>query len=211
MGHSRRFSLVLAVVVPALMPPPITGQGTDSAIVNALMAQVEGLGGCTDLGHVRQTKSRFFPQVELFEGLCLLEHGDTARPLVARDSAGLIYVLDSPSSFRFLIRQHHPVGLDSTAAVPYAHQALVMMGKMAPEARLAANPGEVPSKLCHDTGFVCSGLFRTHAEDNGRTVFLTAFTESSIFSAGPVLLELSTGFVSFAGVQERWKGGSRIR
>jgi hypothetical protein len=142
---------------------------------------------------------RFFPGVQFVEGTCTLEHGDLARPLVGVDSAGQIYVLDSPSGFQFLTRQHPPVQLDSSTAVQYARTALVMMGKLPAAAQLASNPADVPASLCHSTHVVCTGLFRSHAEGRGHhgfLVFLTAFTTHAIYSAGPVIVELRSGYVA---------------
>jgi hypothetical protein len=117
---------------------------------------------------------------------------------VAQDSAGLIYVLDSESSFRFLARQHPPRGLDSSNAVTFVQTALRMQGKLPRGARLLTDRPQAPEGLCRKTGIVCGGLFLTHAERGGRTVFLTAYTDVAIYSAGPITVDLTTGYVTAA-------------
>src|SRR5882672_4855070 len=98
--------LVLVLLAMFLLGPrPSIGQDPGDAIRNALLAQVLGFGGCTEVTSIRPTSIRFFPGVQFFEGSCTLEHGQSAFPLAARDSGGLIYTLDSESTFHFLTLQ----------------------------------------------------------------------------------------------------------
>src|SRR6266852_1836828 len=161
MGHSPRIAALAALTALALRAGPLVAQGEDRAVREALLAQVVGMGGCAELTTTGRVTFRFFPGVQFIEGTCTLEHGDMARPLVGVDSAGQIYVLDSPSGFQFLTRQHPPIQLDSSTAVQYARTALVMMGKLPAAAQLASNPADVPASLCHSTHVLCTGLFRS--------------------------------------------------
>ncbi|HET7586146.1 MAG TPA: hypothetical protein VFK13_14635 [Gemmatimonadaceae bacterium] len=112
------------------------------------MAQVSQPGGCDHLARVDAFDVRFFRDVHFQRAICSLEHGDTATALVGRDDRGTVYLLDSPSAFRFLVRQHPPVGIDSSTAVEYAYVALEMQGAIYGTARLIHNTGEIsPSAL----------------------------------------------------------------
>ena len=104
---------------------------TQRLVIEGLLAQSQGLGGCDTITAVHTEREAYFPNVEFYRGVCLREHGDTAVHRVAIDSAGQIYLLDSPSSYRFLLRRHKPAGVDSTNAVKFALLSLQIMGEVA--------------------------------------------------------------------------------
>jgi hypothetical protein len=203
MDHTLRLACVVAGTAAGIGPTSADGQRVDPGIRNALLAQVVGPGGCADLTSIRGTTNRFFPEVQFFEATCTAEHGDLVQPLAARDSAGLVFLLNSVDGFGFLLLQHPPVGLDSSTTLEYVRGALIMMGKVPAFARIAAEPNQVPADLCRGTGLVCTGLFRTRVERGGLLVFLTAFTANAIYSAGPVVVNLRSGHV-VAAVQVDW-------
>lgn len=183
-----------------------------SSVRNALLAQVIGFGGCYGLDVTTDTAFRFFPTVRFTVGTCILEHGDTARPIVARDSSGVLYVLDSPSAFQFLVRQHPPVGLDSSTAVDYAKVALAMQGKLPLQARMFTGREPIDS-LCKAVDVVCGGLQLpgvTRLGHRGVTVRLTAFTSSTLYSESGAILYLDSGFVS-GSVHMWYRGGQYVR
>ncbi len=185
----------LVVLLAVLAFVSERGTAQDPQVRNALLVQVDGWGGCTDLTAVRSVSIRFFPKVHFYEGACTFEHGDPARPLAAEDSAGLVYVLNSESSFHFLVLQHPPVGLDSSTVVEYVELALRMQGKVPFSAQVLRDRADAPTDLCRNTGLVCSGLFLTRAGPGGRSVFFTAHTAFAIYSAGPIAVELKSGQV----------------
>ena len=193
---------------------PVVGSWAQAAppasVHQALLAQVVGMGGCNEIDSVSTKVVRFFPRVRFWEGTCSLEHGDIAKPLAASDNAGLVYVLDSESGFAFLTRQHPPVGLDSSSVIEYVKQALIMQGKLSPDVTFLRDRASAPRKLCQITGLECGGLFLPRVEHNGRAVYLTAFTEWAIYSAGPIVVNLETGAVT-AVVEKRSKDGRRLR
>ena len=202
------YGLALALISG---PTPSEAQAAPPRPVReALLAQVIGLGGCTHITGASSMPVRFFPRVHFWEGTCTLEHGDIAKPVAAIDDSGLVYVLDSESAFAFLTRQHPPLGLDSTSVVEYVKEALVMQGKLPREATFLTNRASTPRELCRATGLDCEGLFLPRVRDNGRTVYLTAFTEGAIYSAGPIGVDLDSGAV-FAVVEKWTEHGSRLQ
>jgi hypothetical protein len=91
--------------------------------------------------------SAFFPSVMVYRGHCLGEHGNSVSRLVAIDSAGVLYLLDSPSAFRLLILRHPPLDptRDSLTLVNYAMTALVMRGVIDAEAKVVTGAADVPA------------------------------------------------------------------
>jgi hypothetical protein len=176
-------------------PGPLEPQALFAAIHHALLAQVAGPGGCLELDHLEPTDIAFFPDVRFWVGTCLLEHGTTAHSLAGSDVAGQVYLLDSESGFSFLISQHPPVGLDSGGAIRYARLALIMQGKLPWNSRLAMSGTDLPARLCRLRGGTCGTLSPSRATNGGRVVYLTAFTDEDLFSAGPLSVNLQTGAV----------------
>lgn len=110
---------------------------------DALLAEAGGPGGCTTLTRVDTLPAIIhFPQVTLVQGMCLLEHGDTAVASVGLDNSGTLFLLDSPSAFRFLLRRHPVVGVDSQSLVDYARVGLIFSGQLRMDARLIRNQAE---------------------------------------------------------------------
>jgi len=172
-----------------------------SAVRDALLAQVLGSGGCTDLDEIRSTTYRFFPTVQFFEGACRLQHEELVHPLVGRDSSGLIVVLDSRSGFQFLVAQHRPVGLDSATAVEYTRLALIMQGDLPPSAQLLTTRAQAPLELCRRAEINCGELRLTRATRGGRLVTITAFIDIAIYSAS-IRVDFQSGRI--AGGVEMW-------
>jgi hypothetical protein len=100
-----------------------------TVVRQAVRAMLGGPGQCIDPPNIRETQSAFFGSVRLYRGSCLSEHGDTVVALAALDSLGNTYLLDSPSSWRFLTAMHTPnvTRLDHPRA--YAAIALEMQGE----------------------------------------------------------------------------------
>ncbi len=113
----------------------------------ALLAQAGGPGGCRELLTVDTVAEPFFPAVKFFRGECALEHGTLFSALTGLDDKGVIYLLNSPSGFRFLISGHPPVGIDSTTLVSYAKLGLVFSGVLQPSAALVWDPAVVPDSV----------------------------------------------------------------
>lgn len=110
----------------------------------ALWAQVAHSGGCFGYFEAVVDSSRFFPGVSIINGTCTAEHGNTLHAVAAVDSAGVVYVLDSPSGFAFL-RLRHPPRLDSSAdRLEYARQAMIFSGEASANARVVADGSALP-------------------------------------------------------------------
>lgn len=65
---------------------------------------------------LRDTSIALYPGVHFYSGDLALEHGGTLRLYGAVDSAGQLYLLDSPASFRLLHARHFRAPLDSAVA-----------------------------------------------------------------------------------------------
>jgi hypothetical protein len=133
--------LIAVLLLAAWTPRIATGQH----VREALLAQVQGLGGCADIDLQRETASPYFPGIRLIQGACQLEHGDTAFPLVGVDRDGLVYVLDSPSAFSFLVLVHPPTGIDSSNVLDYARSALQMMGQLSARDTVVKRTDSIPN------------------------------------------------------------------
>lgn len=130
-------SMIVTAYLVLVSFAEIAGQAASARpVMEAIEAQVEGPGGCSGIDAADSIASRFFPEVTLLRGRCVAEHGDTLVAIAGNDRIGLIYLLDSPASFRFLINRHSPVGIDSSSAVDYAYQALALMGELPDGAKL---------------------------------------------------------------------------
>lgn len=132
----------------------------------ALFAQAGGPGGCRELLIVDTVAESFFPVVNFFRGECVLEHGAVFSSLAGLDDEGVIYMLNSPSGFRFLIRRHPPVGIDSTTLVSYARLGLVFSGVLQPSAALVWDPATVP-----DSVLIGARLTRSEVTPSGVQAF----------------------------------------
>jgi hypothetical protein len=112
-------------------------------VQDGLLAQAGGPGGCVSLLKVDSVRARFFPDVRIIRGTCILEHGDTFSANVAVDTRGTLFLLDSPSAFRFLLRRHPAVGIDSASMVDYARIGLVYSGFVRSDAQLVDDVTEI--------------------------------------------------------------------
>jgi len=145
----RRLMLVLAFC--GCRPGVGANQGNDR-VRHALLAQVEGLGGCTDVEVHGESTSPQFPHLRLIRGTCTKEHGQAGFALVALDESGRLYLLDSPSGFNFLVREHRPANVDSSSALGYVMTVLEMMGRLSPADTLVRTPTEVPATVLAEYG-----------------------------------------------------------
>jgi hypothetical protein len=127
-----------------------------AAIEDALLAQASGPMGCSTLQSVTDTAIVFFPSVRILTGRCIAEHGDTLRSFVALDSAGILYLLDSPSGFAFLLKRHRPALGSSADLAEYVRAALVFSGRLSGDGRvvrsIAGIPADVPRGIAHRYG-----------------------------------------------------------
>jgi hypothetical protein len=123
-----------------------------TAITDGLLAQVVGFGGCSSIDSTRPYADPYFPGVRFFAGQCLLEHGDTARPFVASDSQGVVYVLNSLTGFTFLILRHPAHGVDSTNAVAYVQSAARYLGSLYAGVEFVSSAAAIPDSIWHLTG-----------------------------------------------------------
>jgi hypothetical protein len=93
-----------------------------------------------------------FSGIRAILGRCVLEHGDTAAVVVGVDSAGIIYLLDSPTGFRFLLRRHPVAQVAADSLVEYAALALTFTGNLAPGSRVVYDAGDLPPAVLEASG-----------------------------------------------------------
>ena len=104
---------------------------TDSALMQALEAQVVWIGRCSRITQVdRVPTTPFFRDIEFFEGRCRAEHDESDQTVAyaARDQAGTVFVLGSAPALEFLRLRHPPVTLDSTNVLEFAALVARLMG-----------------------------------------------------------------------------------
>jgi hypothetical protein len=78
---------------------------------------------CWEAPTITPDSVSFFPGLRLYVGSCTTYFGAPCSAAVGLDSTGLLYLLDSPTSFEFLeARLGHPV-LDSANLVSYGFDA----------------------------------------------------------------------------------------
>src|SRR5690606_17248580 len=108
------------------------------------------------------------------------EHGDEARAFVAVDSAGVIFLLDSPSGFNFLTRRHPVSGLDSSNVLEYAERLARVSRSLSPGLQLVHQPGEIPAGVWEAVGLtpgqvLTPGLLQWQASSGVAHVALLAY------------------------------------
>jgi hypothetical protein len=182
-----------AILGLAIVTGPLSGQ-SDTLIDAALRVQVEGFGGCSGDIVRRDTTNPHFPNVRFVQGMCLLEHGDTVFPLVAVDGAGVVYVLDSPSGFNFLARMHKAVGLDSSTALAYVADALVMSGVLGRSDKTVRDRRELTRNVLTRFGVAASEVPATRIRQSVRNGYLMAIT-----TLGPFRLTTQDVLVYMSG------------
>ena len=202
--------LVLALLVT--LPAPVA-VAQEPPVVSALMAQVDGLGGCPVLDSVRTVRLPFWPSLTFYRGQCTLEHGDPAAPWAVRLSDGSILPLGSEVAFRYLIRREPPVAVTEATQMDYVEAALHLMSKLPANAVLIHDPAkDVSQRLCKKVDLKCSGLYRPRFDPTPRgtlTLYLTFATADAIFTVGPGILDPATGAL-LALVTEHEKGGHHL-
>jgi hypothetical protein len=160
--HCRLMSLAALCSCACTSFAPAASGGIVEA---GLLAEAGGPGGCRSIAQVDSMRESFFPGIVLVRGLCVRVHGDTAFSFVGVDSIGTIYLLDSPSSFRFLLRRHPPVSLVTDSLVRYAWLALQFSGALEPGSTLIESPEQVPAAALTSSGMkrdevISSGIQR---------------------------------------------------
>jgi hypothetical protein len=171
----------LAILVCLSCRPPVPSLGPDvtSELRNATLAAGGGPGGCVEPGNLAQTPNRFFAGISLYEGSCVMEHGDSFSVLLASDSVGRVLILDSPSAFRYLLKTHHPMGIGDSTVGEFARLALVMSGKLTPRERPAMIEVErLPAGMSRSSDTTSASksqtkrlvLLRLAREPHGRTL-----------------------------------------
>jgi hypothetical protein len=128
---------------PAVLDSPLGG-----VVEDALRAQVFLPGGC--FGELASTVVRqpeAFPAVTVITATCLAEHGDTLFATAGVDTAGVVYVLDSPSAWAFLLRRHRPMFSDTTDFLEYTREGLVYSGEISAAADVIQDASELPGEI----------------------------------------------------------------
>ena len=132
---------------------------TSGMVEDALLAQTTGVGGCFgSIERTEQVEEPALPGVRVIRGECTLEHGDTAAAFVAVDSAGVVYVLGSPSAFQYLLRRHPARGLDSSSVLGYAQRAGWYTGSLPTWVTLVPHAEQLPDSILRRTRTKRRGL-----------------------------------------------------
>ncbi len=113
-------------------------------IVDALLAQVEGAGGCVDLATIAEARTPFLRNVTIVKGVCLSQHADTLRPTIAVDSMGLVYLLHDEEDLRFLTRRHPVENVTTESIMAFGRFALDAMDRLTPECTTILSLRDVP-------------------------------------------------------------------
>ncbi len=191
MRPNRLLAIGVIAGIGSLACATMAKVGTGGTVEQALLAQVAGLGGCGEMSRLDTLSSEFHPDLMFIEGACLLEHGDTAHPLVAVDRGGQIYLLDGASAFAFMIRMHPPPFITRERAVEYAAEALRMMGRLSPKDRLVLSSSEIP-----DTLLATLGVSRGEFWDSSRVLRdLSRGYEVALLALGPTGVRSAVGLV----------------
>lgn len=151
------------------------------------MAQVGGPGGCRALASRGAVANSFFPSVQLIQGMCYLEHGDSVYPLAGVDANGLVFQLGRPDGFSFLLRMHPPVGLDSLAVVRYAALASVLGGQVSSPFQQIASTDDLPQAIRRSIGSWANNVPTakvTKWSHQMATVFVPGYTRDSVLVLG---------------------------
>ena len=207
MRASLRVAALLLTILGGV-PALLAQDRRDTAVRDALLAQLFGPGGCTDLGSQREIDDPFFPAVRIVEGRCVAEHGDEARAFIAIDSAGVIFLLDSPSGFNFLTRRHPVSSLDSSNAVEYAERVARLSRSRLPRLQLVGQPGEIPSGVWQAVGLspgqlLPPGLQNWQASSGVAHVSLLAYGPDEIVTR-VYLIHTPTGTVFEREREDHW-------
>lgn len=190
---TKRGSWRAWVVVTALFtacqfraPQQVTSTArTRAFVIQALLAEKGGPGGCSAMEQVRDTTFQWFPAVRFVVGQCVTEHGATLKPVVGLDSAGALYVLDSESALRFLLSGHSPAPVSQQQVVEYAWLALVFSGRLDLGSHLVRRSEQFPEAVIaaaavQAAAIPVSGVTGfTRAQ---KSVRITAYTEDVIQS-----------------------------
>ncbi len=132
----RRLSLGLFLALG--LPAALRAQATQ-AILEGFRARVTRGGvGLPSADSLRDTVIAMYPGVHFYYADLLLEHGGGLRLYGALDTAGQLYLLDSPASFRLLHLRHFQGAVDSATATRIAFLAARFSGILPPGARLAS-------------------------------------------------------------------------
>ncbi len=150
MRHHLYTCLVCAVVVALACDN--APEGRHLRLERAVLAMKGGAGGCATAGSVELAETQPFAGALLFQGRCVMEHGDTAHVYLAADT-GTVYLLDSPSSFRFLLLNHPPlVPSDSAGLLRYGLLALKLSGHSWTRSVFIEKPSQVPDSSLEAIG-----------------------------------------------------------
>lgn len=156
-----------------------------SDIRAALLAMSAGAGGCIDIAGVADTTLHFFPAVRAVRGVCIAEHGDTLRSLVAIDPRANTILLDSPSAFTYLLIQAGPVRVEPADAVKYAFDAMRLSGRLPIDATFAQGREAVPEAILQRLGIKREHISESRvvdAREASVTVWVSAFTQREVRS-----------------------------
>lgn len=163
----------------------------------ALLAMSTGAGGCIEIAEIADTTLQYFPTVRALRGACIAEHGDTIQSLVAVDEHGSVILLDSPSSFEFLLLQAVPVTIGPADAVRYAFDALRLSGRLPIGARFAGEPTDVPESILVQLGVDRDQISASHVVEErpgSFTVWVSGFTRRQVGSF-KVSIDRRTGHI----------------
>ena len=136
----RRFVIVGATALSAglLIASDVSAQVAGRRIaLEGLRARAGVWGvGRPEVADVRDTVIPLFPSTGFYFSVVQQEHAGTFKVYVAVDSTGMLYLLDSPASFRLLVSRRLGAPLRRDSVLAYAVLAARFSGWVPAEARL---------------------------------------------------------------------------
>lgn len=147
----KRRALLMAAVYSLLMScthdaRSADASGSASLVTSALEAQLDA-AMCSPILALDTLRDWYFRGVTLVRGTGICEQGDTVSRIVGVDRSGVVYTLDSPSSFRWLVSRHPPAAIDSNEVGTYAVLALSLIGHIDARARVVRAASDLPSEV----------------------------------------------------------------
>lgn len=149
--------IVVGIPAACLLATCVAGcsrPARDDVIEQALLAKTSGFGGCDTISRVVKSERAQYPGVTFVQGTCVAEHGDTISTTVATDGAEQLFLLDSPSSFYFMLRMHPAAPVARDQAVGRVVEALQMMGISRASDSVVATSAAIPDSILGMAGII---------------------------------------------------------
>ena len=138
--------MVMAALMMLSIGSRVVAQPADrtrSLLLQAVVAQLGGPGGCFDVQRLDTLPFPLGNDVTLARGRCAREHGDSAEAYAIQSAAGQVFMMGSVQALRFFLAASGPRLIRDTAAVDYAEWLVRLSQPMAPGYRVVRSPDRV--------------------------------------------------------------------